>query len=165
MILELIKTVVLVVSFVAVLCIWATTGSVAYHAISPDVALMADAQYEGLFDWLYGVWQGFVIFACIAFWVVIALLGTFIILLVTIVLGVGSWLIQRITQGIAYLVGVIKGQWHKEPRADQAATIIVAYKSNGEPVSLPQWMSEAHKQLVAHDARILAMEKRNNGIL
>lgn len=126
---------------------------------------MGDGSYEGFINWIAGVWGAFVIFARIAFWVVIALLGTFIILLLMIVLGVGSWLIQRITQGIAYLVGVIKGQWQSTPRAANGASIVVAHKQNGDPVSLPEWMEQAHKQLEAHEERIKKVENRFYGTI
>jgi len=154
---EFIKALVLLISIAIVLCIWGTSGAAAYQSVvSPEVAFSTPS-YEGLLDWISGAWRSFVIFATIAFWVVIALLGTFVVLFIAVALGVVSWLIQRVTQGIAYLVGIIKSQWTTTQKKE--VTITVAHRPDGSGVSVQEWMAEAHSTISSMDVRIEALEK------
>jgi hypothetical protein len=164
MILEAVKAFVLLLSVAIVLVIWSASGAAAYQAVmSPEFAFTTPS-YEGFLDWLANTWYAFVIFAKIAFWVIVALLGTFIVLLIAVVLGVGSWLIQRVTQGIAYLVGVIKGQWASTPIPPDKMKITVAFRMDGSEVSLQEWMAEAHATIAEMDTRLNVVERINGTV-
>lgn len=157
---EAIKMMVLAIAVALIIAIWSCSGDASAQLMS------SVPPYEGPLEWLASVWHIFVKFLEIAFWVTIALAGTMIVLLALAALGMITWLIQRVGQGIAYVWSITVSQWSwiniSAGDGDKiiASDDIIASDEEGEPVTIHDWLMEAGESISSLEERVDALEEK-----